>query len=248
MPRTNWKLGPTLILVALALVLTAAGFAQENDPAAVQRVARVDMDRLLGQYKEFQTADQSLQQWIAECNQWLGKLGDYLFLPEEEFSTALEILRGGAPTEEEQQKLDELRQISTTNEERFLELQNNPQRSTQENAEYNTLLEMREARDQQAAQLQDQLMQEFANRRDAAASGLRDKVRSAIVAEAKASGYDLVLDADAVFFGSEDITDRVAERLNAGVADGGEGGETGTDGAADGGEDGGQDGGEGGGE
>jgi hypothetical protein len=57
-------------------------------------------------------------------------------------------------------------------------------------------------------------MEELGTRRQSALSGLMDTVQQAIEATAEEGGYEVVLDADMVFFGGEDITDAVLEHLN----------------------------------
>ncbi|MGC9317965.1 MAG: OmpH family outer membrane protein [Armatimonadota bacterium] len=213
-----------LCAVALAVLTCAAGFAQEGqqDAAVVRRVAVVDMQRLLSQYEAFRAENANLEELKAQRGAWLNRLMEYVFLPKADFEEALELLRkNGELTEQEQQRLEELKQISKQRDEQFANLRAKPDRSAEENTQYNTLNEMAQARLEQIEQIKRELEQELSDRYQTSAEGLREQVRQAIIAQADEGGYDLVVDADAVFVGGEDITDAVIQRLNQATAGGG---------------------------
>jgi len=65
--------------------------------------------------------------------------------------------------------------------------------------------------------VQQSIMEELNDRRETALAGLMDTVEQAIKDTARQAGYDVVLDADMVFYGGDDITEDVLAVLNEGV-------------------------------
>ncbi|MFW5866392.1 MAG: OmpH family outer membrane protein [Armatimonadota bacterium] len=232
-----------LIAAALAGIFATTALAQED--ATDAKIAVVSLVRIQSEYTQLGAQEQNLGQWLQDRREYHDRLTNFVFLSKKDFEEALELMRKPQPlSDEDEARLDELRGISDENEERYAELRAKTERTAQESAEFNALQDMYDASAETLQGVQQSIMDELADRRETALSGLMDTVEQAIEATAEAAGYDMVLDADMVFFGGADITEDVLARLNEDVeqpatADDGDG----EQGGAEGGEEtGGQDG------
>jgi Skp family chaperone for outer membrane proteins len=234
-----------VVALGLAAVCASTALAQEETTDA--KIAVVSLSRVQANYGQLRAQEQDLGQWLEGRRAYHDQLTNYVFLPSTDFEEALELMRKPQPlSDEDQARLDELQSISDTNEQRYAELRAKTERTAEETAEFNALQDMYDASAETLQTVQQNIMEELTDRREAALAGLMDTVEEAIDATAEADGYDMVLDADMVFYGGVDITDDVLARLNGGdeqPADAEDGdGDTGEQGGADGGEEtGGQD-------
>ncbi|MBD3292103.1 MAG: hypothetical protein GF393_04205 [Armatimonadia bacterium] len=202
-------------VIALAIVCACTAVAQD---AAAAKIAVVSLQRVQADYQSLHMQEDSLGQWLQQRKSYHDRLTNFVFLPKKEFEEALELVQQAPPlSEEDQQRLEELRRISDKNDERFCALRAKTDRTAEETAEFNALQDMYDASAQTLQAVQDRIMQEFGTRRQTALTGLMDTVKQAINEVAAEAGYDLVLDADMVFYGGEDITDAVVAKLNEGV-------------------------------
>jgi len=193
--------------------------AEQPAAADAQRpvFAVVDLDKIQQDYKELRTRQQDLENWLAGRRGYLDELANFTFVSSKDFESVAAILRKSAPlSEEDKKRVAELREISDAKDKRYRELLANPQRTPQEEEEYNSLYEIYEARQQELDELGAQFATELQGMRQKAIGMLMPKVKNAIEAEAKAQNFDYVFDAAIVFFGGVDITDSVVARLNAG--------------------------------
>lgn len=203
-------------------ILLAAGYSQ----TAELKIAVVDIDQISGQYKELLDRQQELNKWVQEKKDFLNELQDFMFLSAEEFQEMARLLQipKAQWTEEQKKRESELRNISANNEKKYLDLQAKPNRTAEEQNQFNTLREMFLARDRDLKALSNTFDQQLKKQREEIQGKLVGNVRAAIEAVAKAKGYQLVLDKSAVYFVTapvEDITSEVLKSLNsAGAASG----------------------------
>lgn len=216
---------PLFVLAFAALygfILLAAGYSQ----TAELKIAVVDIDQISGQYKELLDRQQELNKWVQEKKDFLNELQDFMFLSAEEFQEMARLLQipKAQWTEEQKKRESELRNISANNEKKYLDLQAKPNRTAEEQNQFNTLREMFLARDRDLKALSSTFDQQLKKQREEIQGKLVGNVRAAIEAVAKAKGYQLVLDKSAVYFVTapvEDITSEVLKSLNsAGAASG----------------------------
>ncbi len=203
-----------LLALALGAVCVLTSYAQ--DDAVRPKVATVSLARVQAGYTQLHTQEIELGQWMQSRRSYHDELTNFVFLPRKEFEEAVDLL-SRERAETDQTRLDELRRISDKSDARFSELRAQVGRSAEETAAFNALQDMYDASVGTLKFLQQSIVEELSTRRDTALAGLMDTVQQAVVDTAKDGDYDLVLDADMVFYGGEDITDAVIERLNAGA-------------------------------
>ncbi len=208
----------TRVLGALALAAACTFPSYAQDAAVRPKIAVVSLARVQAGYTQLHTQEAELGRWLQSRKSFHDQLTNFVFLPKKEFEESIELVRKPTPlAEADKTRLDELQRISDKNDARFAELQAKPDRTAEETAEFNALQDMYDASAATLKSLQQSIVEELGSKRDTALAGLMDTVQQAVVETAKEEGFDLVLDADMVFYGGEDITDRVIERLNAGT-------------------------------
>jgi len=208
-----------VVAIATALVMPCSA---QDEPAADGglKVALVDLDRLQANYVALHEQERALGQWLQSRRQPYEQLADYRFLSATDFQEVLVLVRKGELSEDDEQRLQELREISDKNDEKYRDLRGKTDRTAEESAAFNALQEMFDSRTAELAELlkqvQPEIAEELHSRRGSALAGLMSEVEAVIAEIAAGQGYNLVLDTDAVFFGGTDITDAVIEKLNAG--------------------------------
>ena len=200
------------LIVGFAAPETAAQTA-DNSP----KIATVSLARLQQDFGELRAREQNLGHWLEERRNRYNELANYVFLSQKDFDSAVELVEKPRPlSEQDRERLNELRTVSDERDQRFAALRAKADRTAQETAEFNTLQETYEARVETLQTMQQQIIQELSQRRDFEIDGLMQRVQDAIAETAEALGYPIVLDADAVFIGGDDITEAVLQRLNFG--------------------------------
>jgi len=218
-----------LMVCGLAIIVASGSFAQ--DTAADVRIAVVSLSRVQANYERLRSQEQDLGRWLEGRRSFHDRLTAFVFLPKKDFEKALDLVHRQEPlSDEDREQLEELRRISDRNETRFSELRAKTDRTTEETTEFNGLQDMYDASAETLQGVQQSIMNELGDRRQTALTDLMDTVERAIAETAQAGGYTVVLDAEMVFYGGDDITDDVLERLNGGTepengAQGDEGGE-----------------------
>jgi len=206
--------GLVIVLISAALLSPMTAGAQP-EPAAPLRVAVVDIAKVSGEYQALNQKDQELKQWLDEQKRLRLELEDFTFLSQENFNEVLQTYELAPPLPEEKvARLEELQNISADKEKRFLELRAKAERTAQEEDEFNSLLEVAGARQQQLAELEQRILTEYGGKVGEAQNLLLQEVEKVITQYAQDQKYDLVLDRAWVFYGGDDITDRIIERLN----------------------------------
>lgn len=210
-PHVAGLVVPLITVVLLGPVMALA----QPEAVGPVRVAVVDIGRVSNEYQALSEKDQELKQWLAEKQRYREELEDYAFLSEENFNEVLQISELTQPLPEEKAtRLEELRNLSADKLKRFLELRANPDRTAEEQENFNSLRDVAEARQQQLAELEQQILGEYGRKLQQARDVLLQEVEKVITQYAQDHGYDLVLDGAWVLFGGEDITDLIIERLN----------------------------------
>ena len=216
MRHTTITVTRALLVLALGAACALTSYAQ--DDAVTPKIATVSLARVQAGYTQLHTQEIELGQWLQSRKSYHDQLTNFVFLPKKEFEESVELVRKEPPlAEADQTRLGELLRISDKNDARFAELQAKPDRTAEETAEFNALQDMYDASVGTLKSLQQSIVEELGTKRNTALAGLMDTVQQAVIDTAKDGGYDLVLDADMVFYGGEDITDAVIERLNAGT-------------------------------
>ena len=211
----------TVTLAIAISILLATGLAgtwgqeAEPQPPADGKVAFVDISTISSEYLALQEKDAELKVWLAGQGDYLQSLQVFIFLAEDNFNEALEIVSMTRPIPAEKvERLDELEALSLQKEQLYRELESKSPRTTEEADQFSTLREGLIARQQQLAQLEATINQQYQERITTAREDLMDKVEQTIAEYAQENGYDIVLDRAFVLYGGEDITWAIIERLN----------------------------------
>ncbi len=205
------------LAIALSMLLTTGLVATWGEEAEPQqpRVAFVDILTISSEYQALQKKDAELKAWLGGRGDYLQSLQVFIFLAEDNFNEALEIVNMPKPIPAEKvQRLDELEALSLQKEQRFLDLQSKSPRTTEEADQFSALREGLVARQQQLAQLEATINQDYQERVTTAREELMRNVEEAIAEYAQERGYDIVLDQAFVLYGGEDITWAIIDRLN----------------------------------
>ena len=215
LPQRTVTIATAISILLLIGLVGTWGQEAESQPPAAARVAFVDISTVSSEYQALQEKDAELKAWLGGRGDYLQSLESYIFLAEDNFNEALAIvnLPGPIPTEKVQ-RLDELAALSLQKEQLFLELQSKSPRTTEEADKFSSLREGLSARQQQLAQLEATINQQYQERITTAREDLMDKVEQTIAEYAQENGYGIVLDRAFVLYGGEDITWAIIERLN----------------------------------
>ena len=207
------------------------GGEQPPEPSSqtFQKVAIVDISVISDEYQALQEKDAELKAWMNEQHSYLQSLGVFIFLSETNFNEVREILNMARPLPDEKQaRLDELKALAEQKQSLFAELEAKSPRTAEETDAFSTLQEVRNARQQQLAQLEESIYQQYEQRVVMAREQLMRNVEAVIDEYAQQNGYDLVLDHSFVLYGGENITRAIIDKLNpqpAGETEAGEGSE-----------------------
>ena len=211
----------TVTLVIGISVLLATGLAAtwgqeaEPEPPVAAKVAFVDISTISSEYEALQEKDAELKAWLAGQGDYLLSLQVYIFLAEDNFNEALEVVNMTRPIPDEKvQRLEELAALSAQKEKLFLELESKSPRTTEEADKFSALREGLIARQQQLAQLEATINQQYQERITTAREELMRNVEKAIAEYAQENGYEMVLDQAFVLYGGDDITWAIIDRLN----------------------------------
>ncbi len=217
--------GGVVCLMAVALLGPTMALA-EGEAASRLHVAIVSIEKISNEYTALSEKDQEIRQWLGERQQYREELEDFAFLSQENFNEVLQIYELSRPLPEgKAARLEELRSLCAEKLHRFVELRAKADRTPGEDEEFDSLKEVADARQQQLAALEQQIMAEYRGKVDQAQGQLLKVVEKVITQYAQEHNYDLVLDAAWVLYGGEDITDLIIERLNQAPEGGEEGAE-----------------------
>jgi len=202
-------------LTALLLGIAAVG-AHAQDAAAAPKIAWVDLDQVNAQYDRLKAKREELRQWYAQQDALLKELSSkYLFLSEELFNEAIEILRKPRPlSAEDATRRDELRQISDEKENRFLELESKPDRTPREREDFLQLQEIAQSRSKHIEAIARELQADLMEMQAVAEQELTGNMQAVVQQIAAERGFSIVLNKLGVLYGGEDITATVLEKLN----------------------------------
>ncbi len=209
----------TLTIAISILLLTglAAIWGQEGEPQppAAARVAFVDISVVSSEYQALQKKDAELNAWLTGRHDYLVSLQDYIFLSEDNFNEVLAIVDQPKPIPDDKLKrLEELAAFSLQKEQLYRDLESKSPRTTEEADQFSTLREGLIARQQQLAQLEATINQQYQERVTTARDELMSNVEKVIAQYAQENGYDIVLDRAFVLYGGDDITRAIIDKLN----------------------------------
>ena len=205
-----------VVVMGLLLVSATALLAQDTDAQPAEqpapgplKIGMVDLDAISEQYQKLIEKQDELRDWMQTRANYIDDLQNYVFLSEQNFAEIAQILEIPRDkwTEAQKTREDELRQVAEQKERRFLDLQAKPDRTPEEDDEFNTLAENFSTRREDINQRATAIEQEYLTKRSQAQVALLSTVRDIIVRMAEQQEYDLVLDSATVFYSSERITD-----------------------------------------
>jgi len=204
-----------LLLVSATALLAQDADAQPAEQPAEQpspaplKIGMVDLDIVSEQYQELLEKQNELADWVQTQANYLDELKSYVFLSEQNFAEIAQVLEAPKDTWTEAQKTreEELRKVSEQKEKRFLDLQAKPDRTPEEDDEFNTLAENFSSRREDLTKRAAALEQEYLNMRSEAKLALLSSVRDIIIRLAEQQQYDLVVDSAMVFYSNDRITD-----------------------------------------
>ncbi len=215
LPQRTVTLASTIIILLTTGLAASWGQEAEPQPPAAGKVAFVDISTISSEYQALQEKDAELKAWLTGRHNYLVSLQDYIFLSEDNFNEALAIVDQPKPIAEEKVKrLDELAALSLQKEQLYRELESKSPRTTEEADQFSTMREGLGARQQQLAQLEATINQQYQERVTTAREQLMGNVEEVIAQYAQENGYDIVLDRAFVLYGGEDITFAIIDRLN----------------------------------
>lgn len=206
-------------LILLAAILLSAPLAL----AADMKIAVVDIDSVSAKYKELNDKQAELGAWVREKRDYIEAMKEFMFVSKTEFEEVSRIYNGPRDkwTPEQTKRDGEIKQISSDNEKRFVDLQALPSRTPEQQNQYNVLRDTFEARGKDLDAIRAEFDRQLKERREAVQGKLVGNVRAVIEKTAKDKGYTMVLDKSAVYFVTapiDDITDDILKALNAGAA------------------------------
>ena len=215
LPQRTVTIATAISILLLIGLAGTWGQEAESQPPAAAKVAFVDISTISSEYQALQEKDAELKAWLGGQYDYLESLQDFIFLSEDNFTEALAIIDLPRPIPAEKvERLDELAAFSLQKEQRFRELESKSPRTTEEADQFSTLREGLIARQQQLAQLEATINQDYQERITTAREELMGTVEQIIAQYAQENGYDVVLDRAFVLYGGVDITRAIIDRLN----------------------------------
>ena len=202
------------LLAAVPLLGTAARAADKLP------IGKLDGERVFREYKLYQKLKEEL---LALGRKLLGEYDErkrkHPLLLDDEWNQLLSLRKkGAAMTPTERQQYDKLSRLSEERDRELAELEGQAKLDDKQQARWRELVAIRT---QAAQMLQDQwerIQKEGEERSREIESRLALEIRAAVKKVAEAKGLALVLNADVVVYGGEDITDAALEILNASPA------------------------------
>lgn len=202
------------LLAAVPLLGTAARAADKLP------IGKLDGERVFREYKLYQKLKEEL---LALGRKLLGEYDErkrkHPLLLDDEWNQLLALRKkGAAMTPTERQQYDKLSRLSEDRDRELAELEGQAKLDDKQQARWRELVAIRT---QAAQMLQDQwerIQKEGEERSREIESRLALEIRAAVKKVAEAKGLALVLNADVVVYGGEDITDATLEILNAAPA------------------------------
>lgn len=213
-------------LTALGLLATAfSAVNSQETPAAPLVIGVVNLDVVGDKFQRKIEEEGRLTEWYRQQQQVLDALGDFLFVPGEEWEEAVAIY--GKPenqwTEAEKQRVQTLEEQSRRQETDFKNLEAKPDRTAEEQNLFNLIREMWRARQADRQRLAFAVEEELQRRRVQLGEALMEPVQAAVNKIAAERGLSVVIEKRWVYFGGEDITEAVIELVNAAGAAAGAG-------------------------
>lgn len=229
--RPKGEKGRLLIIVGVLSVLVAGfmayiAWAQERGGAPPQKqpiiIGWVDLDRLLKGMEEYKQQSQIYDRMVQLRLEAIRQLRQhFLFLSEEEWNEAVELLIKEKPTAKDKKRLEELRGLSRKREERFRELSGKGGLSPQERAELQRLGNYYTSNRQRIEQLDRKWGEELQRHEREVMSRLFGKIFDMVRKIAEERGFDVVMaymrdqPPTVIYVRPElDLTDPLVEALN----------------------------------
>ncbi len=205
---------------ALAIIVGLAGAAVAAPAAAPEavKVGIVDMSRVAGEYRQMQEWNQQFQEFQRKQEEQLQDRHTTRLLTDAERQEYTDLAAMGAPTDANKKRLQELRQLSTTREQRLNELRPKTDRTAAEEAEFKQWSSLYDLRMTELAGLQAELQSAREAEYERLSKQVADSVNDAVKAVAESQKLTIVLKKDAVMLGGTDITDAVLAKLNGPAA------------------------------
>ncbi len=207
----------TGVLVALLLLAWRPAAAADQ-----VRIGKLDGERVFKEYKLYQKLNDELQSMgrklLSEFDERKRK---YPLLLDDEWNTLLTLRQKGANmTPTEKQQYDKLIKQSDERDRELAELEGQAKLDDKQQARWRELVAIRTQASQMLQDQWDRIQKQGADRTREMESQLNAEIRAAVKKVAEANGLTVVLQAEVLIFGGEDITETVLQTLNAAVATG----------------------------
>ncbi len=207
-----------LVLGASLFCVAAANLPAQDAPAPAAtavRIAIVDWAKL-GQAWTLEIAEsEAFYQWFTQRDQLLKELSRFTYLTESEFAEILRIYEQPPPWSAEDERLrQELQESNDARALEYDELKNTIDRTDQQQRRWRELSDMFEARRRQLVEVKQGMEADVDKRRKDLVMRLLDTKKQVTQQVAQGGGYTLVLAAEVVVFGGDDITEQVVAALN----------------------------------
>lgn len=204
-------------LIACAMVASPAApaaLAQERAP----RLGVVDMSKVFDGYKQFQESEKTYQEFMRARQAEFVERTSLRLLGEDELKEYQNLKAVIAPSDEQKQRMEQLKEMARTRdmELKGLQVVSNP---TEENKRRTAeLQELARKRDDELSQLQKRMGEEISQRNKELSDNLNHQIETALAAVAKDKQIDVVLTKEVVLYGGRDLTPDLLTKLNATAA------------------------------
>jgi Skp family chaperone for outer membrane proteins len=204
-----------ITLLALALLIGAGAMAVragDNNPAA-PTFGVIDMERLFQQSDGPQQLAQQTAQIEGEAGQRLKAIAEGALLSQKEIQEYSQLLAKATPAPADQERMKQLRELSTQNAKRMQTLAGQAALNDAEKKELRELTGRQQQLQQAMPLLQEDLQRNIDMRVKAVERELYTKLRTVVGQVAKEKGYTHVFSADVLIYSANDLTPQVIQKV-----------------------------------
>jgi Skp family chaperone for outer membrane proteins len=208
--RFSWIALAVLALFTVGSWMVEA--AQAQNPAF--SLAFVDLRRLSSEYEGTKQSQTELNAFQQTLRKQLDDLEAIRFLDDKERGEVATLRAVASPTPEQKKRLDDLLAASKARGDQLRALQQNPNKTDAEKADFDRLSQLSNKTDDEMETLGTQLDDQLTAKSAELSKKLTDTVLAAITDIAKQKAYTVVMDKQAVLYGGTDLTDDVMKKLS----------------------------------
>lgn len=208
--RFSWVALAVLALFTVGSWMVQAAQAQNTNFS----LAFVDLKRMSSEYTGTKQSQAELDTFQQSLRKQLEDREAIRFLDDKERQEVATLRAVASPNPEQKKRLDDLLATSKARADQLRALQQNPNKSDSEKADFDRLSKLSTTTDDDLDTLGGQLDDQLHAKGDELSKKLTDTVLAAITDVAKQKAYTVVLDKQAVLYGGIDLTDDVMKKLN----------------------------------